>query len=104
YEHALKWIKDGIQRFPKEIAFYELFSRYHHEQGRPYDAVGCLKRALTIDPSHVKSLISLGGLYETIGEFSDAIVYYEKAIKLSPDDPALHESLNRALKMKYKKQ
>ncbi|MGA2403247.1 MAG: tetratricopeptide repeat protein [Syntrophobacteraceae bacterium] len=103
YDHAHTWIKDAIKLFPQEISFYALLARYHKEQKRPYDAIGCLKRSLSINPSHVESMIALAELYEEIREFSDAILYYEKAAKFMPDDKKLQEKLERVLKLKYSK-
>jgi tetratricopeptide (TPR) repeat protein len=103
YDHAHSWIKEAIHRFPQEINFYVLYSRYYREQNRPYDAIGCLKRSLAIHPTHAESMVSLAELYEGIREYSDAIFYYEKAIELLPDDQTLQERLKRALQSKYKK-
>ncbi|HYA42439.1 MAG TPA: tetratricopeptide repeat protein [Syntrophobacteraceae bacterium] len=103
YNYAHAWIQDAINRFPEEAIFYSLFSRYYIEQGRPYDAIGCLKRCMSINPSHVESMISLAELYEEIKEFSDSIYYYEMAIKIKPDDLKLQEKLARVLKRKYAK-
>ena len=103
YDHAFLWIKDAVNSFPQETCFYTLFARYHKEQNRPYDAVGCLKRSLSINSSHVESMIVLAELYEEIKEYSDAILYYEKAIKLAPNDLKLPEQLKNVLKMKYGK-
>jgi tetratricopeptide (TPR) repeat protein len=103
YEPATEWINYAVDSFPQEIVFYTLHARLFREQKRPYDAISCLKRALTIESSHTECIMSLAGLYEEIKEYSNAILYYEKAIKLMPKDQTIREKLNRILKLKYKK-
>jgi tetratricopeptide (TPR) repeat protein len=103
YDHAQTWIKEALNRFPQEIALYILYSRYYKEQNRPFDAITCLKRSLTVNSRHAESMVSLAELYEGIREYSDAIMYYEKALELVPEDQSLQEKLNRVLKLKYKR-
>jgi tetratricopeptide (TPR) repeat protein len=103
YDYAHAWIKEAIKQFPEEAVFYMLFARYHREQNRPYDAVACLKRCLSINSSHIESIVALAELYSDIKEYSDSILYYEKAIKILPDDRQLQEKLKQVLKLKYGK-
>jgi tetratricopeptide (TPR) repeat protein len=103
YDLSLAWIKDAINLFPQETTFYSLYARYYKEKQSPYDAIGCLKRCLSINPSHVESMISMAELYEEMKEFSDSIFYYEMAIKLLPNDRTLRDKLDNVLKRKYSK-
>ncbi len=45
-------------------------------------------------PENADILINLGGVHSKLGEFAEAARYYEKAVKLSPDRPGLHDTLN----------
>jgi len=103
FDQAQIWIKDAIPRFPKDLRFYQLYSRFYREQKRPYDAIGCLKQGLSIQSEHLEFVLALAELYQEIGQYSDAIVYYEKAIKLAPTDQNLQRGLKTALQMKFKK-
>jgi tetratricopeptide (TPR) repeat protein len=103
YDQAHMWIKEAIARFPKNLRFYQLYARYYREQKRPYDAIGCLKQGLSIQSEHLDFVFSLAELYQEIGQYSDAILYYEKAIKLAPADQSLQQGLKRALQLKFQK-
>ena len=104
FDQAQIWIKDAITRFPKDLRFYQLYSRFYREQKRPYDAIGCLKQGLSIQSEHLEFVFALAELYQEIGQYSDAIVYYEKAIKLAPTDQNLQRGLKTALQMKFQKE
>ena len=103
FDQAQIWIKNALNRSPKEIEFYSLLSRCKREQGHPYDAVGCLKQGLSITPSHIESIVALAELYAELNEFSDSILYFEKAIKLAPNDLALQDKLKHVMSSKYGK-
>ncbi|MDR3566591.1 MAG: tetratricopeptide repeat protein [Syntrophobacteraceae bacterium] len=103
YDQANIWIKNALTRFPKEIELYSLLSRCKREQSRPYDAIGCLKQGLSINPSHIESIVALAELYAELKEYSDSILYFEKAIKLAPNDLELQDKLKRVMGSKYGK-
>jgi Flp pilus assembly protein TadD len=48
-------------------------------QGRGYEAVAQLEKALAIDPKNPFTLNNLGVAYETIGDFPNALRYYDAA-------------------------
>jgi tetratricopeptide (TPR) repeat protein len=101
YDFAASWLKHALKQFPKELAFFRLSARYHQEQGRTYDAIGYLKRALALDSRNGELFIELGELYEEAGEYSDAMVYLENAGRLLPDDPRVQQGIKRVLNSKY---
>ncbi|MDP2960404.1 MAG: tetratricopeptide repeat protein, partial [candidate division Zixibacteria bacterium] len=51
------------------------------------------KRALRIDPSNRKALLSLGGAYEAKREFSQAIRVYQEALAQDTSDIILRSKL-----------
>lgn len=103
YDYANGWLKEAVNIFSGEIAFYLLFARLYVEQNQVYDAIGWLKRSLSVDPSYAESMVRLADLYQDIEDFSDSIYYYEMAIKHVPNDQSLHEKLSKVLKRKYAK-
>jgi tetratricopeptide (TPR) repeat protein len=48
------------------------------------------ERVVQIDPGHWKALANLGRLYRNAGREEKALDYFERAIKLRPEDPDLH--------------
>jgi len=51
--------------------------------------VNALKRALEQNPQDVQALTRLANMYHDIGEWGQAIGYYEKAVAVRPSDPNL---------------
>ena len=68
-----------------------------HFQGRIDESIAECQRALALDPSEVEAVTILGWGYAELGQFQKALDYYERAIRLSPHDPALfhfHEGIS----------
>ena len=55
--------------------------------------VNALKSVAEKDPSNVRPRIELGNLYFDANRYDDAIVWYEQAVKLAPNDPNLSTDL-----------
>lgn len=56
-----------------------------------------LKRVVTIAPTYADAYLQLGIVYANEGRNPEAIMTYEKALKLSPNLPNLHYRLGQAL-------
>lgn len=48
-------------------------------QGRAFEATGLLQRALSLEPQNAFTLNNLGAADETLGDYSDALKYYNEA-------------------------
>ena len=55
--------------------------------------VNALKSIAEKEPANAKSRIDLGNLYFDAERYDDAIMWYEQAVKLSPNDPNLSTDL-----------
>lgn len=104
YDLAVHWLKDGVEAFPKEVDLYKLYADCFKSQEKSYDAIGCLKRGLSIQPDHPELNLELGHLYRELGHYSDAIAAYENAGKAQPNDPDIQEALRKTLELKYLKE
>jgi adenylate cyclase len=58
-------------------------------QGRIDESIAESERALALDPSRVDAMALLGADSARLGQFETAIKHVDRAIRLSPDDPAL---------------
>ncbi len=55
--------------------------------------LGHLKQRLESDPNDLEALVGLGNLFYDAAKYPDAIEYYSRAVKLSPDDPDIISDL-----------
>ena len=100
-ENALElvegWLAEAEQAFAGDKEITKLKARYLRTKGETFEAVGCLKRALSQDPADVELLVDLAGLYHDMEQPSDAMIYYEKALKLAPKDTSIKEAMQKAM-------
>ena len=53
---------------------------------------------LARDPQHAQTLHMLGLLAAQLGQFTNAIVWFEQALRFQQDDPILHNNIANAFK------
>ena len=58
-------------------------------EGRLDDAIAEYERTLALDPNAANAISTLGSSYTALGQYEKAIEFLDKAIRLSPRDPAL---------------
>ena len=87
------------------IGLKEDVADFHSNLGRVQIALGdeaagdaAYRRAVEINPHHVKALSNLAGLLRTTGQFSAAVDYARRAVAAGPDDPEAQINLGNALK------
>jgi tetratricopeptide (TPR) repeat protein len=61
------------------------------------EALKFLREAETINPNYVMTFAVRGNLYESIGDFPNAIQQYQKAVALDPNNEPVRQALARAL-------
>lgn len=66
-------------------------------QGRISDAVGCFRRALSLDPKNLGALANLAFARLERGEVAEAVAAYEQALAVAPNLAALRSNLLLAL-------
>jgi class 3 adenylate cyclase/TolB-like protein len=60
-------------------------------QGRLDEAIREFRRALDVDPTNADAIEFLGNAYWLVGEFEKSLEYFDKAIRLGPQDPNLYD-------------
>lgn len=63
-------------------------ARLDYDEQRFADAIEGYRRALALDPAHLKAQDNLGLAYEALGRYEEAIRSYEEAIRLNRERPA----------------
>lgn len=81
-----------------EIVIYNPQLRAHHllVQGDLQGAIEEYKVALVTDPTNPYLHMSLGAVYEELGQTEDALAAYEEAARLTETDPMVHVQLGLA--------
>lgn len=90
--NAIEWIKRAIEIEPNDPNYYfEMGTMLAMNAGAPdYDgAIFAFRRAIELEPCHVKSLGYLASLYAVPGattiSLEEAINYCEKAVRIEPN-------------------
>ena len=84
-ENAKIELLKAVKKIGTSDIFYQLGVIYHR-QGQVKRAASYYKQVLTKDPNHIDALISSGEIFEKTGNLRDALIHYERAFGLEPDN------------------
>ena len=97
-EQAMKLIEQGPPDGAHELLRVVLHINQNYTYAALHDwqgAIGALRKALARDPNHVDYHVELGGIYQRLGQFRDALACYDAAARIGPPFPELY--YNRAI-------
>jgi len=83
---------------PRDVDLLNFLSLYALQLQQPHKALGLLRTAHRLDPSHLDSICNLGICSYEIGNFADSASFFAKASRLSPHDPEIHYNLGNSYK------
>ena len=81
---------------PQDINGYHKSGIIFAELGYFKTAESAFKEALTLDANSSDVMKNLGALYANFGDFNKAILIWEKALKIKPDDQELKKNIEHA--------
>ena len=87
---------DGLHVIPQAALQRYLASVEAFEGGQPAPALDLAQAAVTLAPPNELLTLWLGTMLEQNGRASEAVAYYEAAIRMNPDDPEHKLFLARA--------
>jgi tetratricopeptide (TPR) repeat protein len=87
-------VKEG---HPEKVLILEALGRGYIQVYRLLLADRCLKMLLDEAPEHAEAWLWRGGICELLGNPSEALAFYRRALKLRPDDEAFRLRLALAL-------
>ena len=94
---AIKEFRETIRLDPKFADAYNYLGYMFAEASTNLDeAIALIKKALETEPDNGAYLDSLGWAYFQKGDFSQALVELEKAMKTESTDPTVREHLKKA--------
>ncbi|MFX0027111.1 MAG: tetratricopeptide repeat protein [Candidatus Hermodarchaeota archaeon] len=86
----------------------EDYNKYFHQAvkysfSKNYDkTIESWTKVLTINPKYDTGWIMLGKTYEKMGNYQEALKYYDKALEITPTHPKAHQYKEELLKKKVK--
>ena len=60
------------------------------DNGKPQEAIEKLRKLVTENPQDDNSYYAMGRLYWQLGDHSEAVNCYRRAVEINPDSPARH--------------
>jgi tetratricopeptide (TPR) repeat protein len=94
YDEAYKLIKRAIEIMPEDAAVIDSFGWVHYRMGNYDEAVRLLRRALSRFPDS-EIAAHLGEVLWVSGNQQEAKVIWQKALKISPNDPLIEGVMQR---------
>jgi Flp pilus assembly protein TadD len=86
---------ESLQDIPMQVNRMNVDAMALLSDGRAFEAVGLLKKALSVDPRNPFTTNNLGVAYEAIGDYSNALKEYHAAAELRSSE-AVVVTLNRS--------
>lgn len=99
YEEATKFWEQAIERDPNFLEPYHHLVTHHMARGSKEAAIALTKKLFAINRKGLSSLVSLGAIYETIGEDPRAEHYYRLALS---KDSHLSSAINGLAAIKFR--
>lgn len=97
----------AIDYFSNVLAWAPDNETYLNDRGLAYARIGKIDRAKRdlitahhLKPSFVGPLINLGNIEKDSGHIDEALIFYEKAVKIDPDNVTVHNNIGVAYKAK----
>ena len=98
YTRAIEFAPDNMD-YKKNLAEF-----YYVEMGRFEDAIKIYIDLLKINPNDAATLLILGHICFALGNYQNAIHFYQSAIKIEPLNQYARKSLNRLQDNRYERQ
>src|SRR5207249_5835541 len=74
---------------------YNHLGRLYHTEKKDEEALTWLRRAIAVNPNHVRALRSIGAAASALERWDEAAGAYQQAITLDPDDAETFADLGR---------
>jgi tetratricopeptide (TPR) repeat protein len=100
---AVEILEQGRRRLPESAAVLSHLMAAYLQAGRSADALAAGGAILAIDPAHFDALFVSGDILARQGKWSEALPYFERALRIEPENEALLRSYERALGQQKKR-
>ncbi|MCZ6536994.1 MAG: tetratricopeptide repeat protein, partial [Gammaproteobacteria bacterium] len=87
YEEAIPYIEKGLAIDPLATDHLFELGRAHVHLGRFDEALAAFAKLRVLRPTNPQGYYGASGVYGTLGDFANALILQEQAVRLDPDDP-----------------
>ncbi|MBI2878013.1 MAG: tetratricopeptide repeat protein [Candidatus Tectomicrobia bacterium] len=84
---------DCIKKSPNKARPHNNLGMALNDLGRHEEAIGVLKKAISLESEHVEARNNLGIAYEKLGRYDEAMEIYRQALELKPNFAQAHGNL-----------
>jgi len=95
-QEAILVLREATQREQDPQAWTLLGQAYGKLHNTP-EAFAALDQAQKLNPNYVMALAVRGNVYESVGDFPNAVQQYQRAVELDPNNEPVRQSLARVL-------
>jgi tetratricopeptide (TPR) repeat protein len=103
FKEAVEILEEGRGRLPESVAVLSHLMAAYLQAGRSADALAAGEVILALDPTHFDALFVSGDILGRQGKWAEALPFFERALKVEPENEALRRSYERALEQLKKR-
>ena len=96
-EETVKTLEEGMKRLPESVVILTHLMAAYLQAGRGADALAAGAVILAIDPAHFEALFLTGDILASQGRWAEAVTYFERALRIEPENEPLRRNYERAL-------
>ena len=100
---AIRTLEEGRKRLPESLVILSHLMAVYLRAGRSADALAAGQEILAINPDHFDALYVTGDILARQESWADAVPYFERALRIEPENVALLRSYKQALAQRQKR-
>ena len=94
---AIQTLEEGRRRLPESVVILSHLMAVYLRAGRSADALSAGREILSMDPGHFDALYVSGTILARQKKWADAVSYFERALRVEPENESLRRSYDQAL-------
>jgi Tfp pilus assembly protein PilF len=95
FHRAHNLLRQSVEVYGRNASAWLALGIVEYEKDNLFEAAHAVSQALRLEPGRFEVHYNMGLIYETAVKYSQAIVSYNKALQIAPDEPAVMENLIR---------
>lgn len=87
---AFTYIKGAFDKDPANVLLLNILGFLNLKMNMPQEAIENFNRIMALDSQHTKCYLGKGIAYYMMGQYRDAIIFFEKYLTFFPNDPGIY--------------